>query len=89
VTRERLQDNLDFEKIKNVGQLINTLADPSHFLEGSTSELPPNLAHALAAQTHQDIQAMARAKPSRHHNQNSQILTFLRDIIDYFCLNQN
>lgn len=41
-------DNLDFEKIKTLDRLENNTAD--------------HLAHAIAAQTHRDTQAMARAK---------------------------
>lgn len=32
------------------------------FYKGSASELPAHLAHAIAAQTHRDTKAMAKAK---------------------------
>jgi hypothetical protein len=40
----------------------NETADPSHFLEESSSDFPTHLAHAIAAQTPRNIKAMARAK---------------------------
>ena len=41
----------------------NKMADPSHFKMSRPSNYPAHLAHAIAAQTHCDTQAMARAKP--------------------------
>jgi hypothetical protein len=56
-------DNLDFGKIKTWDRLKINTADPSHFYEDCASTSPTHLAHAIAAQTHRDTKAMARAKP--------------------------
>ncbi len=60
-TRLRLRYNLDFEKINDVGQMRNELADLSHFKK-IVHRLPSHLADPIAAQIHRDTQAMARAK---------------------------
>ena len=55
-------DNLDFEKIKTWDRLKRNTADPSHFKEDCASTRPSHLPHAIAAQTHHDTKALARAK---------------------------
>jgi len=56
------------KKLETWDRLKNNTADPSHFLEDCASNCPAHLAHAIAAQTHRDTKAMARAKspPAKH-----------------------
>lgn len=57
-------DNLDFEKIKTRDRFSNNTGDPLNFRENCASTCPTQLAHATAAQSHDDTKAMARAKSS-------------------------
>ena len=59
-------DKLGLEKIKTRDRLKNNTADPSHFYKDSPPKASAHLAHAIAAQTHRDTKAMARAKFPTH-----------------------
>jgi hypothetical protein len=77
------QTTSTFEKTKTWDRLKNNAADLV-FLGRFSSEFPRNLAHAIAAQTHRDTKAMARAKsqpPSPNYNERPKSADFRRLLV--------